>query len=95
MAFGPRPTTCPDRPQVGAELVVLRAEVARLRDEVTRLRAELARRTPKPRNGARDRKICRLRAQDPRRWTCRALANRFGTTAEAVRKVLQRGRTST
>jgi hypothetical protein len=80
----------PERPD--EELAALRAEVAALRDEVARLTAELARRPPPRRNADRDAAIRRLRGQDAKRWTHRALAERFGMNPPAVRQVLSRGR---
>jgi DNA-directed RNA polymerase specialized sigma24 family protein len=65
------------------------AELAHLHDEVARLRAELDRRTPKPRNGERDREIRRLRAGG---WRHKAIAARFNMTEGAVRQVCHRGR---
>jgi hypothetical protein len=80
----------PERPD--DELAALRDEVARLRDEVTRLRDELAGRPPPRRNAGRDAEIRRLRGEDAKRWTHRALALRFGMNPPAVRQVLSRGR---
>jgi hypothetical protein len=68
-------------------------ELAALREEVARLRAKLDRRhRRRSAKAERNAEIVRLRAEDRRHWTYRRLAHHFGTTVEAVRKVVARAR---
>jgi hypothetical protein len=60
--------------------------------EFAALRRDLERRTAKPRCGARDELIVRLRESDPAFWTWKKLARRFGMQQSAVRMAYTRFR---